>query len=186
MDLLMQQWVKHCSTDNVASCYFCGSIGVVYSGMKPAEIINVSSEKLNQCVLLKEHVKFIVLGKKNAKYKLFIYNPEKLEETLNRKNVLNHLRKLGYSKTFSLNDYVSTLILRLKHSEGFPHEIGFFLGYPVKDVLSFMGLIDLPLVKTMGWRMYGNTIISEDLYYQVKKAKDEIINYAKQTQKKVC
>lgn len=131
-------------------------------------------------------MKFVVLEKRSEKYKVFVYNPQKLKETLNRKNILNHLKKLGYSKTFTLNNYVSTLVKRLKSSEDFPHEIGFFLGYPVKDVLSFMGLIDLPFVKTMGWRMYGNTVPSEQLYHQVKIAKEEIISYAKQTQKKVC
>lgn len=186
MDLFIKQWVKSNTTDNISSCYFCSNIGVVYSGIKPAEIVNVSAEKLNKCNILRKYLNFIVLSKKNDKYKLFIYNPAKLEETLNRKIVLNHLVNLGYSKTFTLDGYIATLIVRLRNSEHFPHEIGFFLGYPVKDVLSFMGLIDLPFVKTMGWRMYGNTKISEQLYHQVKEAKDEIINYAKQTQKIVC
>lgn len=186
MDTLIKKWVQDSNTSDVASCYFCGNIGVVYSGIKPAEIINVSAEKFNQCILLNTHLKFEVIENKNEKYRLFVYNPTKLEDTLNRKCVLKHLIKLGYSIDFTLNDYVFTLINKLKHNDNFPHEIGFFLGYPTKDVLSFMGIIDLPFAKTMGWRMYGNTKTSEQLYHQVKEAKDEIINYAKQTQKRVC
>jgi hypothetical protein len=39
--------------------------------------------------------------------------------------------------------------------DDFPHEIGFFLGYPIKDVFGFMGLCDLPLVGNGPWKMYG-------------------------------
>ena len=186
MDSLIKKWIDKSTTSDVASCYFCSNIGVVYSGMKPAEIINVSADRFHQCVLLKNQLKFKVIGKKNGNYRLFIYNPASLKATLSKKSVLNHLKKLGYGQVFTLDDYVSTLITKLKHNENFPHEIGFFLGYPAKDVLSFMGLIDLPFVKTMGWRMYGNTYTSELLYQQVKNSKDEFIRYAKQTQKGVC
>lgn len=186
MDLFIKQWVKESTTNNVASCYFCSNLGVVYSGIKPAEIISVSAERLHQCIRLRNQVTCIILGKKGDKYKLFVYNPTKLEETLNKKVVLHYLIQCGYSETFNLSDYLNTLVLRLRNSERFPHEIGFFLGYPVKDVLGFMGLVDLPFAKTMGWCMYGNTKTSEQLYYQVKHAKDEIIHYAKQTQSIVC
>lgn len=186
MDLFIKQWVEKSAKDNVASCYFCSNLAVVYLGIKPAEIICVSAERLNQCILLRKHVEFIVLSKKDEKYKLFVYNPTKLKETLNKKIVLNYLVKLGYSKTFTLENYIKTLVLRLRNTESFPHEIGFFLGYPTKDVLGFMGMVNLPLVKTMGWRMYGNIQTSEQLYYQVKHAKEEIIHYAKQTQTAVC
>lgn len=46
MDLFMQKWVQDSTTSNIASCYFCGNIGVVYLGVKPAEIIHISTEKL--------------------------------------------------------------------------------------------------------------------------------------------
>jgi len=185
MDLLIKQWVTESATDNIASCYFCSNIAVVYSGIKPAEIINISADKLQQCLLLKDHIRFIVLSKRNNLYKLFVYHPKKLEETLNKKVVMNYLIKLGYSETFHLEEYIKTLVMKLRKSDCFPHEIGFFLGYPVKDVLSFMGLIDLPFIKTMGWRMYGNTNLSEQLYRQVRDAKEEIVHYAKQSQKHV-
>ncbi len=185
MDLLIKKWVENNITNDIGSCYFCSNIGIVFLGIKPSVIIYVSKENFNKCILLKNHLSFKVLGKKDEKYKLFLYNSVALEETLNRTIVLKYLRELGYSKHFTLHDYVSTLIYKLKYSEYFPHEIGFFLGYPVKDVLSFMGRINLPFVKTMGWQMYGNTKESEKLYYNVNKAKNEIINYGKQMQNRV-
>lgn len=182
MDLFMKQWVKDSTTDQIASCYFCSNVGVVYSGVKPAEIISVSKENLKQCSALCHSINYSIFGKKEGKYKLLVYHPAKLEETLRNKIVLQSLRQLGYPETFHLEDYVNTLVTRLQSSEDFPHEIGFFLGYPVKDVLSFMGFIQLPLAKTMGWRMYGDTKTSEQVYFQIKHAKEEILHYAKQTQ----
>jgi len=182
MDIFMKQWVKESTTDQIASCYFCSNVGVVYSGVKPAEIISVSEENLKQCSALCHSINYRILGKKEDKYKLFVYHPSLLEETLRNRIVLQSLRKLGYPEAFRLEDYVKTLVNRLQSIEEFPHEIGFFLGYPAKDVLSFMGLIQLPLAKTMGWRMYGDTKTSERVYFQVKHAKEEILHYAKQTQ----
>lgn len=185
MDTL-KQWIETSARDDEASCFFCGNIGVVYLGVKPSAMISVTEEKLHQCILLRKHLDFRVLSKEDGKYKIFVFHRKRLEETISKKNILHHLYRLGYEKKFKLDDYVLTLIGRLRSSEEFPHEIGFFLGYPVKDVLSFMGFLDLPLAKTMGWRMYGKTETSEQLYYQVKRTKAEIIQYAKQTQKRVC
>lgn len=185
MDTL-KRWIENSTRDDEASCFFCGNIGVVYLGVKPSAIICVSKERLHQCSLLRKHLDFRIFSKTGGKYKIFVFHRRRLEETLSRKNILNHLRRLGYQKNYTLDDYVLTLVKRLRNAEGFPHEIGFFLGYPVKDVLGFMGLLDLPLVKTLGWRMYGNIKVSEQLYYQVKQTKTEIITYAKQTQRRVC
>lgn len=37
-----------------------------------------------------------------------------------------------------------------------PHEIGFGLGYPAKDVLGYLGLVDLAPTGECGWRVYGD------------------------------
>ncbi len=183
MDIFLQQWLKTSAAGLCDCCHFCGNIGVVYTGVKPSAIINLSEEALDRCILLREHLSFVVLGKRGARYSLFLYHPVRLSEILAKKCVRNHLRKLGYGETFCLQADLSTLFSRLRHGGTFPHEIGFFLGYPLKDVLAFMGLVDLPFSKAMGWRMYGETDTSEALYHQVKRAKAEIIHFVKQAQK---
>jgi hypothetical protein len=37
-----------------------------------------------------------------------------------------------------------------------PHEIGLALGYPVKDVLGYMGLVSSSCTGACGWRVFGN------------------------------
>ena len=45
---------------------------------------------------------------------------------------------------------------RWRHKGQIPHEIGLALGYPIKDVLGYMGLVPLPCTGGCGWRIYGD------------------------------
>jgi hypothetical protein len=45
---------------------------------------------------------------------------------------------------------------RWRKAEQIPHEIGLALGYPVKDVLGYMGLVSSSCTGTCGWRVFGN------------------------------
>jgi hypothetical protein len=38
----------------------------------------------------------------------------------------------------------------------FPHEIGVFLGYPLKDVAAFMGWVRIPFACQGPWKIYGD------------------------------
>ena len=45
-------------------------------------------------------------------------------------------------------------LLRVQAND-FPHEIGIFLGYPLKDVLAFMGQVRLAFSCQGPWKIYG-------------------------------
>ena len=64
---------------------------------------------------------------------------------------------------YKLSAYMNELVVRLQ-SEEFPHEIGIFLGYPLKDVLGFMGYGKYELVEVRNWRIYGDKEISYKVY----------------------
>ena len=63
------------------------------------------------------------------------------------------LNSLGYVYC-TPEEALSHLSTRISY-ESFPHEIGFFLGYPVKDVLGFMGILNIPLTFNGPWKVYG-------------------------------
>ena len=177
MDNTIKNWICNSSK----CCYkwrsFCSSVGVVYNGIKPSEIISASKEQYQNCKILRKFIEFRIVIHNPNKLRLFIFNKNALENSLNNKHVLKQLIRLGYPKDFDIDSYVDLLISRIKDGDEFPHEIGFFLGYPVKDVLGFMEVINLPHTKTLGWKMYGNTKSSENFYYKVTEAKDEIRDY---------
>ncbi len=47
-----------------------------------------------------------------------------------------HLSEKGYEVSNAF-DFVNDLFNRMENEQGFPHEIGVILGYPVEDVIEF-------------------------------------------------
>ena len=147
-------------------------IGAVVLGSKPAEIINIpGSIEEKQMKLAKIESFFsncsriayrIITTHDGGKRVLFI-NEKSMEKNLSNKKCINFLKFVGYPSDYKLNDYMNELVCRLQ-SEEFPHEIGVFLGYPLKDVLGFMGYGKGELVEIRNWRIYGDKEISYKVY----------------------
>lgn len=175
--MMIKSWILNGAKCSHTWRNFCSSVGVVYKGIKPSEIISASKEQYENCEILRNYIEFKIISHSSSKLRLFIYNKQALKKCLDNKHVLKYLVANGYPIEFDVDNYVERLAKRIKEGNDFPHEIGFFLGYPVKDVLGFMNIIDLPHTKTMGWRMYGNTRFSETYYHKVNDAKSEIRSY---------
>ena len=147
-------------------------LGAVILGSKPAEIINVPGSKEEKKIKLSQIEAFfsncsrityrIITTHDGGKRVLFI-NEKSMEKVLVNKRCINFLKFVGYSSDYELNDYMNELVFRLQ-SEEFPHEIGVFLGYPLKDVLGFMGYGKNELVEVKNWRIYGDKEISYEVY----------------------
>ena len=147
-------------------------LGAVILGSKPAEIINVPGSKEEKKIKLSKIEAFfsncsrityrIITTHDGGKRVLFI-NEKSMEKVLVNKRCINFLKFVGYSSDYELNDYMNELVFRLQ-SEEFPHEIGVFLGYPLKDVLGFMGYGKNELVEVKNWRIYGDKEISYEVY----------------------
>ena len=147
-------------------------LGAVILGSKPAEIINVPGSKEHKKIKLSQIEAFfsncsrityrIITTHDGGKRVLFI-NEKSMEKVLVNKRCINFLKFVGYPADYELNDYMDELVFRLQ-SEEFPHEIGVFLGYPLKDVLGFMGYGKNELVEVKNWRIYGDKEISYEVY----------------------
>ncbi len=147
-------------------------LGAVILGSKPAEIINVPGSKEDKKIKLSQIEAFfsncsrityrIITTHDGGKRVLFI-NEKSMEKVLVNKRCINFLKFVGYPADYQLNDYMDELVFRLQ-SEEFPHEIGVFLGYPLKDVLGFMGYGKNELVEVRNWRIYGDKEISYEVY----------------------
>lgn len=147
-------------------------LGAVILGSKPAEIINVPGSKEDKKIKLSKIEAFfsncsrityrIITTHDGGKRVLFI-NEKSMEKVLVNKRCINFLKFVGYPSDYELNDYMDELVFRLQ-SEEFPHEIGVFLGYPLKDVLGFMGYGKNELVEVRNWRIYGDKEISYEVY----------------------
>lgn len=149
-----------------------GMIGAVILGSKPSEIINIpgskceKQSKLNQIQLFFNDCSKItyrmITTIDGGKRVLFI-NETIMEKVLDNKRCINFLKFIGYPHTYNQKDYINQLVSKLE-SDNFPHEIGIFLGYPLKDVLGFMGYGKKDLVEIRNWNIYGDKEISYQIY----------------------
>lgn len=100
-------------------------------------------------------ISFKVLQTRDRALLLFCYNPEDLEQHLSHRGIRIMLAKAGYDISQDSASLLHELSLRIEKSGAFPHEIGFFIGYPTKDVAAFMGMVNLPFACQGPWKIYG-------------------------------
>lgn len=86
---------------------------------------------------------------------VLLYRSEALMRLLSAPAVRIILSRAGYQEDMGLSEVLDRLRKRLV-SGAFPHEIGIFLGYPLKDVVGFMGLAKIPFSCQGPWKIYGN------------------------------
>ncbi len=106
--------------------------------------------------------------------KLMIYNIKNCEEVINNKTNNKFLKRQGYH--LDLNGYLNYFEKELSKDK-IPHIIGLFFGYPLKDVMGYMGYIDLEKTKVQGWCVFGNPSLSDRIYHSFIKAEDRMSKY---------
>lgn len=139
----------------------------VIEGIKPGNLVNIANRKRscgrNPYELWHSHREILLAGTelqarvlldRGSSLLLYLYRADLLREILDRPPVAAILGKCGYE---AVDDPAAALTqLQSRVAMGsFPHEIGIFLGYPLKDVLAFMGCINLPYACQGPWKIYG-------------------------------
>ena len=85
------------------------------------------------------------------------------------------LKVTGYPVGASLPMMLRCLIRRLEESEGFPHEIGLFLGYPPEDVEGFLTDVDGTRCKLRGdWKVYHDVEGAKRRFAQFRRCRDQL------------
>lgn len=112
---------------------------------------------------------------------MLFYNPEVLFGTITQPENLAYLERFGYSFCSTVEDYLELLKRRFCASEGnrfsFPHEIGIFLGYPLKDVKGFIERGSVFPIKRGRWLVFGKPEESIQLMQIHKKAEDVFLKF---------
>ena len=84
-------------------------------------------------------ISLVVLRVRNQKALMYVCRKQRLQERLDEPEVQSFLRKYGYAQNDA--DYaLQRLKERLAKAEGFPHEIGVFLDYPLENVVGFIAM----------------------------------------------
>ena len=101
----------------------------------------------------------VALQRSSKIARILVYRAAKVKDVLSRMPRWV-LEKMGYPTDIEPNAFIDELGRRWRDNEDIPHEVGFCLGYPVKDVLGYMQLVPLPYTGSCGWRIYGNPRVS--------------------------
>lgn len=168
-------WAKNTAAQG-QKLFLIENLAPLILGKKPAVLLNVRFENPEEWEAFKllfsqqKPLQIREIRRLNRRRQVIFYQRELLDSVLQQAPILNFLKTLNYPEPYSLDSYLSFLqekIVTLK----FPDEIGVFLGYPLKDVLGFMGLLPLPYIKTQGWRIYGDEKLSHKVYENSKQAR---------------
>lgn len=87
--------------------------------------------------------------------KIIIYHRDMVQKQLDSVPPCILHEELGYPTELTPERFLSEVEQRWVKRGKIPHEIGFALGYPIKDVLGFMNLKSLPCSGCCGWQVYG-------------------------------
>jgi hypothetical protein len=82
--------------------------------------------------------------------KIILYNEVKVQGQLKNTPPCFLCNELGYKENIDPVTFLSEVKHRWKTENQIPHEIGLALGYPIKDVVGFMGYLPLPCTGSCG------------------------------------
>ncbi|MDR2304428.1 MAG: DUF3793 family protein [Treponema sp.] len=145
----------------------------VLFGCKPSALFMIQSEHYLSYLsaLLPADIGFTVLRKHKNRLLVLAFDKISLEKTILNEVILKSLTGLGYpagiccrdsgsgqrllsgtASVFILLDYLKKRF----ELKDFPHEVGFFLGYPAEDVLGFVKHRGENYKLCGYWKVYGN------------------------------
>ncbi|MDO4418859.1 MAG: DUF3793 family protein [Ruminococcus sp.] len=133
-----------------------------------------SSESLKEALrrynkqFVKKGLRIMPLRYKGGRALIYVYRPSFLCEDLKHSYAKKLLGSLGYLP-HSTGLSVGRLIKRLDETDGFPHEIGLFLGYPPEDVKGFIENGSRSYKFKGCWKVYSDEERAKKLFEKYKK-----------------
>ena len=160
----------------------------ILAGAKPANLINLVNrphhcgrnfyQLWKECGhTLLDHSGLVgrVLVDRGDSLLLLVYAPQLLDALLLRPASRAMLHRAGYGQAGDTAAVLAELEKRCGEGEGFPHEIGIFLGYPLKDVAAFLGWVALPFTVQGPWKIYGQPEKSLDLAACHRRCRERMV-----------
>ena len=152
----------------------------VITGIKISNLLIVSShdEEAVRIILRKTGLVYYRLLRQDNKTTFLIFRIHQLAAYLQEPEVQRILKANGY-EDLSLGGILRTFQCRyetyMNHGEGFPHEIGLLLGYPIEDVNGFIEQKGKNYLYSGYWKVYRDVEAKKKVFAQYENAKEELI-----------
>ncbi len=156
--------------------FLVASAAEVVAGVKPANLIRIINRALpcgrsvfnlwheyGADVLAGTVLSALTIKDDEHGVLLLLYRPELLEKRLQSRTMQSFLRQRGYQMPITLENSLLSLVKSFAENET-PDEVGFFLGYPAKDVKGFCNGESTAWNGRCLWRIYGPPARSLKLY----------------------
>ena len=142
----------------------------VRRGVKPGELLRVrhcysgvNTEGMRVCLYRSDiygilGLDYVELKVEEASSLVLFYNPSALGATLAEPRNARWLARMGYPAAGAAPTPLPKMLAHLVRRAALcdlPHEVGVFIGYPLKDVAGFMRHIPATPVHHGAWRVYG-------------------------------
>ena len=152
----------------------------IIRGIKMSNLLIVSSsdEEAVRVILKRTGIIHYRLLRQDDKTTFLLFRKLQLATYLQDPKVQSILRANGYDD-LSLGGILRTFQCRyqtyMNQGEGFPHEIGLLLGYPVEDVVGFIEHKGKNYLYSGYWKVYKDVVSKKKLFEEYENAKETLI-----------
>lgn len=149
------------------------------AGLKPANLFRFEMPDFAGMQRLADHwqaqlaprgiaVRVLKSCRKTGAHLIYVYRPAKLAAILQQRPVRAYLAAAGYPGGGD-EAYLQRLSDRLCCDGDFPHEIGLFLGYPLRDVVGFVENRGKNYTCCGDWKTYGDPTEARQQFARYRK-----------------
>jgi hypothetical protein len=124
-----------------------------------------------------DDIKFLTLSRLGRNLLIFVYRHRLLAGSLGCGNVRAALGGLGYPAPDDIEGCLSFLGGRFLRHTDFPHEVGFFLGYPFEDVMGFIADRGAHCKACGMWKVYSDVERARELFDEYEKCKLTLLDH---------
>lgn len=147
------------------------------AGLKVANLICLpeslaTEEELRRCseLMSGKGLSITVLRSRRGRKLLYLFRPKQLKALLEDSGHAEFLNRNGYSE-LSVPAAIKRLRTHFENSEGFPHEVGLFLGYPIEDVVGFIEHCGENCKYCDLWKVYGDVDEAKRLFRRYRRCR---------------
>lgn len=153
----------------------------VLFGKKPAALFPQKHlpEECDWKELYRRGLRTLTLPRKQTTV-ILLYNPALLCAVLDCSSVQCTLCALGYPTDMDYRALLRYLASRFCEAAEFPHEVGFFLGYPPADVIGFMECQECKLCGP--WKVFGDVAQAQSLFQEYTHCRNVLLAQIKNGQ----
>jgi len=119
-------------------------------------------------VLKPRGVHVVLMRTSGGRALIYVYREKRLEMDLSCPLRREFLASCGYER-FDAESAVERLKRRIDESDGFPHEIGLFLSYPLPDVEGFVANCGRNCLLCGPWKVYHDVQAARRRFDQLRK-----------------